>query len=369
MTGAAAALVHPLDGEGVTAGYLNQLLATSGSQVRVERVAVMESRTYGTQMVSTAGRVLLDVVYREGSPEHLPTRLVLKIARGDDNFLSPFYRNEVNFYRRLRPEIDVEAPFALAADFDESSQFFGVLMENLAARGATFPNVMDEVSLEHIQALLATLARLHARYWNSPRFHGDLAWIQTHVAGDLVSLHNVSAPAHIQHEVDTQKFKRELVGKLGWSPSELLAGLIALQKHQATLAQCLLHADSHLGNTYALPDGRVGLLDWQLMVRGYPMHDVSYIIATSQSIARRRLLEQDLLRYYLDRLAEEGVTDAPGFEETWLEYRRAMLWTVYVGWLTTPVMNYGWEINVLNHLRVTTAFDDLGTGKIVRAVM
>jgi hypothetical protein len=46
-----------------------------------------------------------------------------------------------------------------------------------------------------------------------------------------------------------------------------------------------------------------------------------------------------------------------------------MVWNVYVGWLTTPVVNYGWEINVMNHLRLVTAFEDLETGKLVRGVM
>jgi hypothetical protein len=37
--------------------------------------------------------------------------------------------------------------------------------------------------------------------------------------------------------------------------------------------------------------------------------------------------------------------------------------------LTTPVVNYGWEINVVNHLRLTSAYEDLDTAKLVKEVM
>ena len=105
------------------------------------------------------------------------------------------------------------------------------------------------------------------------------------------------------------------------------------------------------------------------MGRGHPMHDVSYIIATALSIGDRRLHERELLEHYLDALAQAGAGNPPGFDESWTEYRRSQIWNVYVGWLTTPVVNYGWEINVMNHLRLMTAFEDLGTGQLVREIM
>ena len=44
------------------------------------------------------------------------------------------------------------------------------------------------------------------------------------------------------------------------------------------------------------------------------------------------------------------------------EYRRAQAWNTYIGWLTCPVENYGWEINVGNHIRLLTAYRDLDSG-------
>lgn len=75
------------------------------------------------------------------------------------------------------------------------------------------------------------------------------------------------------------------------------------------------------------------------------MRDANYCIMTGLSIEERRDHQRDLLLYYLDGLAQGGVAPVPGFEDIWLEYGRALVWGGYVGWLTTPVVNCGWEIN------------------------
>src|SRR3546814_17202942 len=82
---------------------------------------------------------------------------------------------------------------------------------------------------------------------------------------------------------------------------------------------------THLGNTYLLPGSGGGLLDWQLMVRGYHIHDVNYLITTALPIGERRAQERDLLCYYLDRLAAAGGRPL-SFDDPWLEYRRALRW-------------------------------------------
>jgi aminoglycoside/choline kinase family phosphotransferase len=282
--------------------------------------------------------------------------------------MAAFYENEVQVYSRLRPELLVEAPRSLGALYDARSAQFVLMLEDLTQRGARFPNVTQDVPLSAIEALLDTLAVLHARHWQSPRFSTDLAWLQTHLEGRVAYLMNELAPPLIQHEIDTQAFKRELVQRLRSTGPELLTAVRQLQRHQAHLQQTVLHGDAHLGNTYLLPQGAAGLLDWQLCVRGYCMHDVSYLIATSLPIALRREHERRLLSHYRERLLSLGVESPPGVEEIWNEYRRAMVWGVYVGWLTTPVANYGWEINVVNHLRLTTAYEDLGTARLVAEV-
>jgi len=365
-----SAVVFPVSASELTLEMLNDIVDAQCPGVRLTGFDIVHAKDYGEQMVSTAGRAILDLHYADGTPSHFPTRVVLKLALGENGpdyagIVGPFYANEVNFYSRLRGELDIETPFTLGASYDATTSHFGLLLEDLTVRGGSFPNVLAPVTVAQVRGVLDTLAKVHATYWQSPRFDGDMNWVQTHNAGAVSNLLYGLSPALIQREIDTVSFKREMVQRLRTTGDEMLVGVKALHRHQAQLPQTLLHGDTHVGNTYLLPGDRGGLLDWQLMVRGYCMHDVSYLITTSLSIELRRAHEQELLKYYLEQLAANGVSNPPSFDTAWLELRRALLWGVYIGWLTTPITNYGWEINVMNHLRLTTAYEDHDTGTLI----
>lgn len=363
-------LKHPTSANDITPAYLTALMAEVVPGVTVTEVKTIEAKAYGEQFVSTAGRVVVDVNYSADSPSDLPMRLVVKIARGVDKIMAPFYENEVNFYKRIRPELQIEAPRTFGAGFDASSGDFAIVMEDLTLRGAAFPNVLSPVPLDSVRSILSQQAKLHAQYWESPRLRpdGDLAWAGSHVEGKVAELLMHGAEPLIQHEIDTVSFKREMVQRLRTTGPELRNGTLALHQHQQSLPQTLVEGDMHIGNTYLLPDGSGGLLDWQLTCRGHHMHDVSYLITSSLSVEDRRANEQELVRFYLDRLVAEGVSQPPSFEHSFTEFGRCLVWGVYIGWLTTPVLNYGWEINVINHFRLTTAFEDHNTAQLIAEI-
>jgi aminoglycoside/choline kinase family phosphotransferase len=365
-----SAIPFPTSAADLTLDMLNTIVGEQLPGVKLTGFDIVHAKEYGEQMVSTAGRAILDLHYAAGAPADLPKRVILKLAFGENGpdyagIVGPFYANEVNFYKKIRGELNLETPRTLGADYDPATSHFGLLLEDLTQRGGSFPNVLQPVTVAQVRGVLDTLAKLHARFWESPRFKTDLSWVQTHLEGKVSELLLGLSPALIQREIDTVSFKREMVQRLRTTGDDMLAGLKALHRHQLTLPQTLLHGDTHVGNTYLLPGDRGGLLDWQLMVRGYCMHDVSYLITTSLSIELRRANEQDLLKYYLEQLAANGVKNPPSFDTAWTELRRALHWGVYIGWLTTPITNYGWEINVMNHLRLTTAYEDHGTGKLI----
>jgi aminoglycoside phosphotransferase (APT) family kinase protein len=83
----------------------------------------------------------------------------------------------------------------------------------------------------------------------------------------------------------------------------------------------LLHGDSHLGNTFARPDGRSGLLDWQVVWRGPGMREVSYWMTTGLEPETRRAAERDLIGRYLEALRARGVKDVPAFDTAFDRYR------------------------------------------------
>ena len=358
----------PLSVEDITPDLLNAVVAPWTPQAAIDSFELSQARLFGDPMVSSGARVTVEPRYRQGAPEDLPRRLLLKFGVTEID-VSLLYRNEVRIYNLIRPWELLESPRSLGASYDPEARQFAILMEDLTLDGGVFPNVTHDISVEHVQRLLAQLARLHGRFWQSPRFAGDLAWLETHVEGELAEKMNDSTPKWIAHQVETIRFKQEFVQKLGTTPAELLKGLQAVQRHQATLPQTLLHGDAHLGNTFLRKDGRAGFLDWQLAARGCFAHDVHYVIATGLSVGARRKHERELLTFYLEALRAAGVQEPPSFDAAFREYRRAMIWGLYIGWLSTALTGYGWEIVLLNTFRMMAAYEDLETAKLVKELL
>ena len=83
----------------------------------------------------------------------------------------------------------------------------------------------------------------------------------------------------------------------------------------------LLHGDSHLGNTYSLPDGRSGLLDWQVIWRGPGLREVTYWMITGLEPDDPPRARAELLERYLDGLRAGGVDEVPTYDEAFDRYR------------------------------------------------
>jgi hypothetical protein len=349
----------------ITPGILTELIAERHPGAVVKSITLVEALVYGSGTVSTSDRVVLDLNYAPGSPPGLLERVVVKTMIETPHAPGALYENETQFYARLRSELTLETPRCLGAIYDAESTQFAVLLEDLRLRQVQFLNVQSEVSLRTIEGLLTVLAGLHAQFWNSGRFAGDLTWVQTHVAGPLFDFFNTYQVPMAHAERAVVPYKQALLDRVGRSPEQLWEDTRRVQQHQTRIAPTLLHGDAHIGNTYVLPDGKGGLIDWQLMVRGAWVHDVCYLIVSSLPVETRRQEDKTLLAFYLDRLAAAGVDTPPDFDAAWEEYRRAAVWGFTVGWLTTPPANYGMEITTGNLERLLAACEDLQTFELI----
>lgn len=353
----------PAEAADINVEGVAELIRTRCPDAVIGAVEVVSAHVFGTGDVSTAGRIVVRLADVTGAD--LPGQLVIKVARPDLP-ATPLYENEVAVYAQLRDEMAIETPGCFGARFDVESGRFALVLEDLTTRDVVFANALTPVSDDSIRSVLAQIATVHAAYWDTPRFDDDLAWVQPHTDGDLHTLfsHPGLVPAMIRDQIATEPFKAELVAAIGQSAAALYEQVQRAQAYQASLPTTVVHGDMHVGNTYYLPDGTGGFVDWQLTSRGRFIHDVGYYLITSMPADVRRAHERNLLGFYLEQLAANGVT-APTLDEAWEEYRIAAAWCLYIGWLTTPVENYGWSINVVNHVRLATAYRDLDTSAAI----
>lgn len=367
--------VHPQD---ISREFIDELVAALRPGVRVDSVRVAAVKNYGdadnSGSVSTSTQVKLEVTYSGNGAEGLPKHLLAKmtIPQGVECAnpeLGPLFENEVNFYQRLRPELNIESPLGLGGRYDGQTGRYILLMEDISLRNPHVNAMIDPDNIKVVEGILETYAKLHAAYWNSPRFGTDLSWIQSQVSGTMEDMFDNSIRDHVINELRREKYKAEFVAETGMTEPELYFGEKALKRHFATLPQTVLHGDGHINNTYTLPDGTGGLFDWQVCCHGFSMFDTSYLIQSALSVESRRKHERDLVAFYVDRLRSHGVKDAPGVEVFWTEYRRMALHSFYLGWLTAPRENYGLEVCVIGNHRTKAAFQDLEAGKLLRDML
>ena len=160
-------------------------------------------------------------------------------------------------------------------------------MDDLVAQGCTPFALADECTLEHAQGLMRVFAELHATFKDSPRFATDLSFVKpmTQRSGAAVLRLTMRKVRRFFLETPDERPVPTAVTRL----------LGTVQAHDKALYRSwergpltLLHGDSHLGNTYALPDGRAGLLDWQVVWRGRGLREIAYFLGGGVPTELRR---------------------------------------------------------------------------------
>jgi hypothetical protein len=131
---------HPRD---LIPSVLTQLIAELHPGTEVESAEIVKVRNYGDAdsagSVSTSTQVSLAVRYSPATSKTLPKQIFVKMSVPEDvdcsnPELGPLFENEVAFYKRLRAELDIEAPLGLGGRFDPKSGRFVLILEDLSPR-------------------------------------------------------------------------------------------------------------------------------------------------------------------------------------------------------------------------------------------
>jgi hypothetical protein len=224
-------------------------------------------------------------------------------------------RNEVLFYQRARSELSASAaPKCFAAHAGIGARHILVL-EDLADRGSTPHALSDDVDADYAKAMMVTLGQLHAAFWESPRLHGDLAFVKPERSrpGFSLLLRQFRTVRSKLLRSEEYEFPQEVRSMAAF----VNANDWALHANWELGPQTVIHGDTHLGNTYGQPDGTVGLLDWQVIYRAPGMRDVAYFLTHSVPTDVRRAHADEFLQIYLDTLAAGGVTDVMTLPDAW----------------------------------------------------
>jgi hypothetical protein len=234
-------------------------------------------------------------------------------------------RNEVRFYRDARPGLPIRAPDVYGICALPGDRQFVLLLEDMTDADVLLARVGDKASPEHAEAVIDGLATLHATFWESDRFHQDLAWLPSYekrLRSDLPWERFITGQ---MCERALRRHGRDFPPEFERIARTCIDERDRLERLWAQGPRTLVHGDCHLGNLF-FEDGHTGFFDWQVCARAPGMRDVSYFMCNSLPEKLRREHERALIERYLEALRGQGIA-APSLETAWRQHRLFALYT------------------------------------------
>jgi len=264
-----------------------------------------------------------------GRSAGLPTAL---FAKGTPSLASSRILNsafglcgtEVRFYTSAHADLADLLPGATLTPYHASlgrGGRFLLVLESRDVADTHFFQMRETATPEHARDIVTTLATMHARFHESPRFATDLAWVTRYSGrpGQAIAPRILTAAERgFRKRYDVPDEVRQIIGLHVRHAAELTAIWEALPS-------TLCHGDTHLGNTFRTTAGHSGLFDWQEVHRMNGLREIAYFIASAFDPAERRVHERDLIALYLGTLAAAGQHDVPSATEAFDLYRLLML--------------------------------------------
>jgi hypothetical protein len=235
-------------------------------------------------------------------------------------------QRESEFFTELAPHINnVIFPKGW---WGGKNEYQGIaIMNDLTTEGCTFAPEVAEYSVEQVKTAVATLAGLHAQYWGQSQ--NEHPWIYNNYDPGMTFM--VRPYDQVVRTPGRPKLPDSLMD--GKKMNEALDRYYAERNPRF---RTLLHGDTHIGNIYFRPDGKIGFLDWSAFHFGSCFHDIVYHMTSLLNIENRRAHEMEILDHYLETLHKLG---GPKFDrhndpEVMIEYKRSFMTNVI--WLICP---------------------------------
>ena len=336
----------------ITPDWLTTVLQQSGMLQRGEVVSVTkrDSGAFNSQI----GHLLLG--YSADSPSDAPTQLVLK-RNTTEAWSIEAGAEEVKFYNLVgslhHPPV---IPPCYAAAYDEASGNSYVLLQDLSETHAP-PITRDQQigfvegvpPVVHIDAVVDTLAQLHAYWWEHPllntnTFHVGYWSRNADRFSQYLQRRKTSWESLIENEsewlpADVRELYEEVFARLPHHWDHFLEPRFRTKTHLT-----LVHGDAyfcnflcprHTTNTEGKPMRSTYLLDWQSPTFDVGAYDLVNLCAAYWTPEQRHEddREQRILRHYHQNLLAHGVQNYL-WDDLVADYKTGIIY-----WILVPVQD------------------------------
>lgn len=313
-----------------TAAAITHALRTEGFLPDGEVVTVEDVEQF--QALATAV-IRARLRYSPQASHALPETMIIKV------YGPAWYESgglqDLRFYRHIAPALEAPiAPTLYGTIHDPAARTWVLLIEDLAPGYRQIELPLADAWLE---AVVDTLADLHAQWWDAPLLESLLEPEDTVMRmAQALPPHGLHANVEAARDA-TARFRSQVGSALTEEEAQLLGRLDdrwATRFSERIDHRCLtlLHGDFHLlGNVFIArqPDAAspIKVIDWGQAKRGLGPHDLMFALL-SVDAADRRSRDLALLRRYHQRLLARGVRHY-GWDQCLWDYRFSLLTNIY----------------------------------------
>lgn len=306
----------------VTPEWLTELFGYRYPGVVVEGFDTVEMLSSHT----TKLRLRLDL-NDAGRAAGIPEQVCLKSNWSDGIKTGDICERESRFFHLMADELDAPIPKSFYADWDGDGGGRGIVaLADLAVEPGRFGHSNDHLGVDDAAVAVESLAELHASLWGDPRL--EQAWLPRSMDTPVDTEQVIRLYNYLAINLEDPVYQEVLPDWAYETPEQLNHLLDELSAYEQTYdgPLCLVHGDSHQGNTWLGDDGRRLWLDFQLVRKGSPWRDVCYFMLGALTVEERRANDRDLIRVYREKLLSLGAPNVPDQEVAWEHFRR---WPAY----------------------------------------
>ena len=308
----------PRTPEEITPDWLTEVLSAQDPGIRVDSAPIVDIVSGACTKVRLALRP---------NRNDFPSTVMMKAGfEAHSPHMQEMHRREAHAYREIIPTLGVNSPKCFFAGETDDGRAL-VILEDLCLRDVKFLSLQAPIGFDLAKRFLEGLAKMHARWWNSPELEGRFSVVSR------------ASTAHMKHYFDIllneAEFNSFATAPRGAAMPRMLLNPDLVQRAHArmfefhqTMPRTILHGDMHLGNLYTEADGTPGYLDHQPCVGPWSI-DVTYFLVAGLDLVDRRRWQGALLHHYLTCLASHGI-EVPSFDEAWAAYRRDVVWGLLI---------------------------------------
>ncbi|WP_077033206.1 phosphotransferase [Pelomonas sp. KK5] len=307
----------------VTPEWLQGLLRHRHPGLVIEGMDVVEVRNSHT----TKLRLALDL-NEAGRAAGIPRHVCLKSNWSEGFESGDICELEARFYFMMQGHLKAPIPRTWYADWDDDGRGRGIIvMEDLGVADGEFGHSSHHLGVDGVAKGLESLAVLHGALWDSPLLRQQ-SWLQTSMATPVDTEQVLRMYNYIAINLAKPAYQAFLPRWIYDQPERFAHAFDELAEFARSQPgpHCLVHGDSHQGNSFLRANGERVWHDWQLARQGQPWRDITYFMLGALTIEERRASATDLIRHYREALMATGARDVADQDTAWDHFRR---WPVY----------------------------------------